>query len=244
MKDTLPWNAFKCKQEVGEDTFAEWLKSEKLPYEADPVTGSLAEHMRAYQVPVAWARHADTERDQQQLESEGVASATDIANFNSMRAGGSSGDAAGKDGEVAPGGQAMKVEVNTAEEKDREAVNLFVENKQQHMMLLSCNITELKILQVTISEQKFTGTMSKAVALSFGDNLKLMLNKFIKVQKAVEQWAIEPSCLKERGLATLSSQVSMIMVEKRDLMEWADRLNVQPAGPPKKKGRGRGRGSQ
>ena len=30
MKDTLPWNAFKCKQEVGEDTFAEWLKSEKI----------------------------------------------------------------------------------------------------------------------------------------------------------------------------------------------------------------------
>ena len=52
MKDTLRWNAWKCKQEVGEDTFAEWKDSGKLPYDPDPVTGSVAEHMRVYLVPV------------------------------------------------------------------------------------------------------------------------------------------------------------------------------------------------
>ena len=133
----------------------------------------------------------------------------------------------------------VKMEVKTAEEKDREAVKVFVDNKQQHMMLLSCSITELKILQVTVSEQKFTGAMTKTVASSFSDNLKVSLSKFIKVQKAVEAWAMDPSCLKEKGLAMLSSQVSMIMIEKRDLMEWADRLNIQTGQPPKKKGRGK-----
>ena len=67
-----------------------------------------------------------------------------------------------------------------------------------------------------------------------------MTTKFIKVQKAVEQWALDPSCLKERGLATLSQQVSVIMVEKRDLMEWAERLNIETGQSSKQKGRGMG----
>ena len=52
----------------------------------------------------------------------------------------------------------LKQESKTAEDEEKEAVALFIENKQQNMMLLSCSITELKILQVTAGEHKFTGT--------------------------------------------------------------------------------------
>ena len=60
-------------------------------------------------------------------------------------------------------------------------------------MLLASSITELKILQVTASEHKFTGSMTKTVAISVSESANIMTAKFIKVQKAMEQWVMEPT---------------------------------------------------
>ena len=92
--DTVPINLFKMEKEFGEKTVEEWLKSKKLPSNPDPVTNSNEDHMKVYDVPIAWFRKATGTKDTQELSADGVATAEEVKAFEELR-GGSAAQASG-----------------------------------------------------------------------------------------------------------------------------------------------------
>ena len=225
--DVLEWNKFKCLKEVGQITFDAWIASDKLKYVPDAVTGLDTEDLRVYLVPTSWTRTSSGSKDHLQLDSEGQASAQDLANFESMRLaeGGGSGGGGGSDG--GSDGTIAKKEGSTAVDELKAKKAEFTAARNDHLMSLSTAVTELQILSVTAANSKFTAPVA--------DSATTLVSKVNKVKKGMEKWLMDPSSLKDNGLETLMQQVITVLAEKADLMKIAAGQGIAAAGGKKRK---------
>ena len=160
--DVHQWNAWKCKQEVGPETFQTWIDSGKLPYIPDTLTKSDAEHMRIYQAPMAWTRQAIGQKDTASLENDGAATSADIDNFDSVRAEDAESSGNTADGKGGGGKIIVKGEVKTNAELQQDAAKVFIEQKTENMTMLATTITHLKIMAAAASGNKFSQSLSDA----------------------------------------------------------------------------------
>ena len=82
-------------------------KNKLLKFEPDAITGLDTEAMRVYHIPDNWTRLAQGEKDSQTLDTDATATANDVDNFDSVRAGGEVAEGAGGAGGPA---SIMKIE--------------------------------------------------------------------------------------------------------------------------------------
>lgn len=131
LADTLYWNKYKCEK-VGAATFETWLASGNLKYIKDEVTGSDAEHTRIYMIPKSWMRHAQGQKDEQLIEIEGVAAASEFDNFQFVRDS-LFPDGSGRSSSCHVGGAAVpvKTEKQTAEDIQKVAAAVFESEKSK-----------------------------------------------------------------------------------------------------------------
>ena len=211
--DVVEWNEFRCVKEVGQVTFGEWILSGKLPWIADHVTGSDAKHMRLHLVPQKWLSNTIGEKDEQRMESDGVATSDDLQNFESLR---------GPDGASSSGGDlgvvGIKPEPKSQADIEKEVVEVFSSQRNEKLIQLNQIQTELKILSVTASESRQTALI--------GEDALVLSKKMTKVSKSLEQWITEPGSLKDQGLLVLVRQYNALVVEKQDLDDWAAKMKI------------------
>ena len=224
--DFVEWNEFRCVKEVGQVTFDERVASGKLDSIKDHVTGSGAVHMRLHLVPPRWLSNTTGEKDEQRMESDGVATAEDLQNFDSLRDGGGGGSGSGLGGGLGGGGApvTIKPELKSPSDIEKEVVEVFSSQRNEKLLALNQLQTELKILSVTAAESRQTALI--------GEDALIFSKKMGKVTKSLEQWITEPSSLKEQGLTVLVKQYKALIVEKKDLDDWAGKMGI--GGKPAK----------
>lgn len=58
----------------------------------------------------------------------------------------------------------------------------------------------------------------------------------MKMSKTFDQWAMDPACLRDKGLAGLMKQMQTLKAEKQNVERWAEKLDVKTGTTaPKKK---------
>ena len=226
--DSIPMNKFKMTTEFGKETTDDWIASGKLTPEPDPITGSTADHMLIYQIPVAWRRTASGTEDRQDMVTEGALTDKGIQDFESMRADQEPSSGSGQK-------QVVKIEKSKEDiEKERkeaeaEKIGVFDNNKQNILMELNSAVMSLKLLEATAGTHIFTKPIGEAASK--------LRSKTVKLAKAMEDYVINATCLRDKGHVVLMSQVSVNEKEREDLNAWAAELGLVHAAPSGKRAR-------